>query len=56
MQNNTIGSQNVALGQEALRQNLLSDQLVAVGDSALYSNGVGAFKRRMRAMVNHITV
>ncbi len=40
--NNVSGYSNVAIGGAALFQNTNRSNLVAVGDSALYNNGVGA--------------
>ncbi|MDF1699162.1 MAG: hypothetical protein P1U56_25130 [Saprospiraceae bacterium] len=39
---NTTGTDNVAIGHRALHENTTISQLVAVGDSALFFNGVGA--------------
>ena len=39
---NTSGYSNVAIGTDALSLNASRDNLVAIGDSALYHNGIGA--------------
>ena len=38
---NTIGFSNIAIGTDALKQNTSRPNLVAIGDSALFNNGVG---------------
>ena len=40
--NNKFGYSNIALGTEALKNNISKNNLVAIGDSALFSNGIGA--------------
>ena len=42
MWGNTTGFSNVAIGIRALNLNTIRNNLVAIGDSALYSNGQGA--------------
>jgi hypothetical protein len=38
----TTGYSNIAIGPDALKRNSVRSNLIAIGDSALYNNGVGA--------------